>query len=103
MLTATMGSSISRPKYFFFCSALPAIITGVCPNPVPSIANRIPVQPKASSSVTKHESKTPSPRPPIYEIGVNNTSGRWFFSVYVEAYHNLVEHVHSSNPMHELS
>lgn len=30
ILTATIGSSIKRPKYFFFCSWLPAAITGVC-------------------------------------------------------------------------
>ena len=55
------GSSMRRVRYFFFCSWFPAIITGIEPRPLASIAVIMPVQPYAIFSVIRQPSRVPNP------------------------------------------
>mmetsp|Transcript_58163 Transcript_58163/g.161101 ORF Transcript_58163/g.161101 Transcript_58163/m.161101 type:complete len:234 (-) Transcript_58163:322-1023(-) len=58
------GSSVIRPRYFFFWKSLPARITGICARVFASMAVWIPEQPYASSSAMTHPSRVCMPGPP---------------------------------------
>ena len=40
-----MGSASSRPKYSFFCSSVPARISGMAPSELPATVVLMPTQP----------------------------------------------------------
>ncbi|KAH9494281.1 hypothetical protein DERF_014975 [Dermatophagoides farinae] len=48
----TIGSAIQRPRYSFFCSSLPNIMSGACGRALFPIALAIPVHPYANFSPT---------------------------------------------------
>mmetsp|Transcript_16341 Transcript_16341/g.51933 ORF Transcript_16341/g.51933 Transcript_16341/m.51933 type:complete len:268 (+) Transcript_16341:519-1322(+) len=61
---ACSGSSVMRPRYFFFCSSDPAMMTGASASEFASIAVIMPVHPHAISSPMMQPSRQPRPRPP---------------------------------------
>jgi len=63
------GSSVMRPRYFFFWASLPAMMTGDSASVLPSQAVEMPVHAHASSSEMIAPSVTPAPMPP-YSSGM---------------------------------
>eukprot|EP00754_Rhynchopus_humris_P034068 Rhum_TRINITY_DN15502_c7_g1::Rhum_TRINITY_DN15502_c7_g1_i1::g.161062::m.161062 len=61
---ALSGSSVRRPRYFFFCASLPATSRGAEARPFASRAVPTPLQPYASSSVSTTEARLLIPDPP---------------------------------------
>ena len=66
---ACSGSSVMRPRYFCFCSWLPATRTGASASELASKAVPMPLQPQAISSAMRTPSKHDSPMPP-YSVGM---------------------------------
>mmetsp|Transcript_52398 Transcript_52398/g.131702 ORF Transcript_52398/g.131702 Transcript_52398/m.131702 type:complete len:359 (+) Transcript_52398:260-1336(+) len=66
---AMSGSSVMRPRYFFFCSWLAARMTGASAKEFPSAAVWMPVHAYASSSEMMEPSTQPKPAPP-YSSGI---------------------------------
>src|SRR6185295_18470017 len=62
--------SVSRDRYFRFCSSLPATSSGVAPSEFAVIDVLIPEQPNETSSCTRQLSKQLPPRPP-YSAGIS--------------------------------
>src|SRR5688572_2479552 len=59
-----ISSDVSWLRYFFFCSSLPAIKSGIAPSEFAAIDVLTPAQPNATSSCTRQLSTQLPPRPP---------------------------------------
>ena len=65
-----MNSSLSQPNHFFFCSSLPATISGNAPRWLHMMLVLMPAQPNESSSLIRQPSRVCSPSPP-YSSGIS--------------------------------
>src|SRR5215470_17527361 len=57
-------TDVSRDKYCFFCSSVPATSSGVAPSEFAAIDVLMPEQPNETSSCTRQLSRQLPPRPP---------------------------------------
>ena len=65
-----MSSDVSRDRYFFFCSSVPATSSGVAPSEFAAIDVLMPEQPNETSSWTRQLSRQLPPSPP-YASGIS--------------------------------
>src|SRR3981189_3703962 len=67
---ASLGASVSIPRYFFLTSSEPPRAIGAVAKPLQPSVVWIPEQPQESSSSIRQPSRAPAPAPPYYSSRV---------------------------------